>query len=147
MSYFAKPNFIIYDEWFDDFKKTKVDYKNKEIKTFSNMHEFFYAQSNYKCGASENNFQLDIKVNEKKIFTNNNLEKNSKKYTSVSSKKFRFFEQITKSKKQIKITKKFIYYFSIFGFLFIFGFLLFISQPKKNESNITNTSFVLEKEV
>ena len=135
MSYFAKPNFIIYDEWFDDFKKTKVDYKNKEIKTFSNMHEFFYAQSNYKCGASENNFQLDIKVNEKKIFTNNNLEKNSKKYTSVSSKK------------QIKITKKFIYYFSIFGFLFIFGFLLFISQPKKNESNITNTSFVLEKEV
>ena len=54
MSYFAKPNFIVYDEWFDnDFKKTKLDFKNTKIKTISNMHEFFYEQSNYKVGASE----------------------------------------------------------------------------------------------
>ena len=50
-SYFAKPNFIVYDEWFDnDFKKSKLDFKNKKIKTIANMHEFFYEQSNYKVG-------------------------------------------------------------------------------------------------
>jgi len=33
LSYFAKPNFIVYDEWFDnDFKKTKFNIKNKKIK-------------------------------------------------------------------------------------------------------------------
>ena len=43
LSYFAKPNFIVYDEWFDnDFQKNKLDVKNKKIKTISNMHEFFY---------------------------------------------------------------------------------------------------------
>ena len=31
LSYFAKPNFIVYDEWFDnDFKKTKLDFKIKK---------------------------------------------------------------------------------------------------------------------
>ena len=38
---------------------------------FFNLHlliEFFYEQSNYKIGASENNLQLDLKVNEKKLF-------------------------------------------------------------------------------
>ena len=55
MSYFAKPKFIVYDEWFDDnFKKTNFYLKNKKIKTISNMHEFFFEQSNYKVGASEN---------------------------------------------------------------------------------------------
>ena len=39
-SYFAKPNFVVYDEWFDnDFKKTKQkinEYKNtkKEVDKF-----------------------------------------------------------------------------------------------------------------
>jgi len=33
LSYFAKPNFIVYDEWFDnDLKKTKLDFKNKKFK-------------------------------------------------------------------------------------------------------------------
>ena len=41
LSYFAKPNFIIYDEWFDDnLEKTKLNVQNKKIKTISNMHEF-----------------------------------------------------------------------------------------------------------
>ena len=75
MSYFAKPNFLIYDEWFDDnLKKNKLDVKNKKIKTISNMHEFFYEQSNYKVGASENNLQLDIKVNKKELSNNNYLK-------------------------------------------------------------------------
>ena len=61
LSYFAKPNFIIYDEWFDEeFEKTRVDVQNKKITTIANIHEFFYAQSNHKTGASENNLQLDI---------------------------------------------------------------------------------------
>ena len=56
MFYFAKPIFVIYDEWFDnDFKKTKLNFKNKKITNISKIHEFFYAQSNYKVGASENN--------------------------------------------------------------------------------------------
>ena len=42
LSYFDKPNFIIYNDWFDDnFEKTKLDGKNIKIKTSSKMHEFF----------------------------------------------------------------------------------------------------------
>ena len=80
MSYFAKPNFIIYDEWFDDnFKENKLDDKNKTKKTISNIYDFFYKQSNYKVGASENKLQLEIKVNKKELFNKNHLERNSKK--------------------------------------------------------------------
>ena len=64
LSYFAKPNFIVYDEWFDnDLKKTKLNVKNKKITNISKIHEFFYEQSNYKVGASENNLQIDINAN------------------------------------------------------------------------------------
>ena len=80
MSYFAKPNFIIYDKWFDEeLEKAQLFVKNKEIKTNSNIHEFFYEQSNYKVGASENYCQIDNKFNEKKLITNNYLENNSGK--------------------------------------------------------------------
>ena len=66
LSYFAKPNFLVYDEWFDnDLKKTKLNVKNKKITNISNIHEFFYKQSNYKVGASENNLQIDINENRK----------------------------------------------------------------------------------
>ena len=42
LSYFAKPNFIIYDKWFDDnLEKAKHDVKNKKIKAISNLHDFF----------------------------------------------------------------------------------------------------------
>ena len=147
MSYFAKPKFIIYDEWFDDdLEKTKFEVQNKKIKNISNIHDFFYELSNYKVGASENNLQSHIKVNEQELITNNYLENTSEKYTSVSSKKFRFFEKLTKRKLKFNITKKLIYSLSIFGFLLIFGCLMFfISQSKKNDSNITNKSFILEK--
>ena len=76
LSYFAKPNFIVYDEWFDnDLKKTKLDFKNKKKTSIPNIHEFFYEQSNYKVGASENNLQLEFNGIEKKLMTNNYLEK------------------------------------------------------------------------
>ena len=43
LSYFAKPNFIVYDEWFDnDLKKIKLNVKNKKITNISNIHKFFY---------------------------------------------------------------------------------------------------------
>ena len=136
MSYFAKPNFIIYDEWFDDdLEKNKLDVK-KKIKKISKIHDFFYEQSNYKVGASEINFELDRKVNEKEVITNNYLEKYSEKYTSAIDKKFSFMHKIPKIKLRFSITKKLIYSFSIFSFLLIFGFVIFFtSSSKKSESN------------
>ena len=147
LSYFAKPNFIIYDEWFDDnLKKTKLDFKNKKIKTISNMHEFFYEQSNYKVGASENNLQIDIDKNREELFNNYYFENNSEKYDSLSNKKFLFFEKIAQNKLKFNLKKKFIYSLSIFGFVFFLGFLLFfISQSKTNKSKITIKPIVLEK--
>ena len=147
LSYFAKPNFIIYDEWFDDdLEITKLNEKNKEIKTTPKIHDFFYEQSNYKVGASENNFQLGIQVNKNKFFNNNYLGNTSEKLTSFSNKKFRAFEKHYKSNLKFNLTKKIIYPLSIFGLALILGFtLFFISQSKKDESNITNKPIELEK--
>ena len=140
MSYFAKPNFIIYDEWFDNnLIKTENDFKNKKIKNISNIHDFFYEQSKHKLGASENNMQLNIKLNEKEIITNYYSEKTSEKYNSITNKKFKIFEKLIKSKLK--------FYLSMFIFIFIFGFFMFfISQSKNSESNIINKSFSLEKD-
>ena len=150
MSYFAKPNFIIYDEWFDDdyLKKNKLDIKNRKIKSISTIHEFFYEQSNKKVGASENNLQFDIKVNEKEFFTNNYLEKKSEKYNPFSKGKILIFKKIPLNKFKYKIEKKIIISLLTSGFAFIFGLqLFFISQSKKSESSILNKSFALEKSV
>ena len=147
LSYFAKPNFIVYDEWFDnDFKKTKLDFKNKKIKNSSKIHEFFYEKSHYKVGASENNLQIDIDGNKEELFNNYYFENISEKYVDLSNKKFLFFERIAKNKLKFKIKKKIIYYLSIFGFVIILGLILFfISQSKKNEASITNKSILLEQ--
>ena len=147
LSYFAKPNFIIYDEWFvDNLKKTKTYVKNKKIKNISNMHEFFHEQSSIKVGASENNFQLKIKSNKKELLNKNYLENTLEKDTKLSIKKFLLLKELTKNKIKFNMTKKRIYSLSIFGFLFILGFLLFFnSQLQENESNKTNKTNVLEK--
>ncbi len=147
MSYFAKPNFIIFDEWFDDnLEKTKLYVKNKKIKNISNIHEFFYEQSNYKVGASENILKLDINLNKKEFFKINHLENNLDKDVQLSIKKFRLFEKPTKRKLKFNLTKKIIYSLSIFGFISILGFLLFfISQSRTNESKMTNKPIILEK--
>jgi len=132
LSYFAKPNFIVYDEWFDNNFKTKLDFKNKKIKTISNMHEFFYEQSNYKVGASENKLQIDFHENREELFSNYYFENNSEKYNSLSNKKFLFFGKITKNTLNFDIKNKIIYTLSIFGFVIILGLMLFfISQSKK----------------
>ena len=149
MSYFAKPNFIVYDEWFDnDLKKITTNEKNSRITKIPNIHEFFYEQSNYKVGASENNLQIDINEYSEELFNNYYLENNSEKYDSLSYKKFLFFGKITKNKLNFNIKNKLIYTLSIFGFVIILGLLLFfISQSKKNESTITNKSILLEKKI
>ena len=131
LSYFAEPNFIIYDEWFDDdLEKTKIDFKNKKIKTTKNVHEFFYELSNHKIGASENNMQLDTK--EKELITNNYLVNNtnyleniSESYSPLSNKKFKLLKKFTKSKLKFNLTKKLVYSLSIVSCLIIFGFLIF----------------------
>ena len=147
MSYFAKPNFIVYDELFDNnLKKITTDEKNKKTTKISNIHEYFYKHSNYKVGASENNLKIDIDVNSKELFNNYYFENNSENYASFSNKKFLLFEKLTKNKLKFIITKKIIYSLSIFGFVFILGFLMFfITQSKTNESKITNKPIVVEK--
>ena len=147
MSYFAKSNFIVYDEWFDnDLKKTKINVKNKKITNISKIHEFFYKQSNYKVGASENNLPIEINENREELFNNYYLANNSEKYDSLLNRKFLSFEKITKNKFKFSIKKKIIYSLSIFGLVIIFGLLLFfISQSKKNESTLTNKLILLEK--
>ena len=110
------------------------------------MHEFFFEQSNYKVGASENNLQIDSDKNREKLFNNYYVENNSEKYDSISNKKFIFFEKITKNKLKFSIKKKIIYSLSIFGLVIILGLLqFFISQSKKNESTLTNNLILLEK--
>ena len=137
----------MYDEWFDDnLEKTRLYVKNKKIKTISNIHQFFYEQSNYKVGASENNLQIDIEKNRDELFNNYYFENNYEKYDSLSNKKFLFFEKIAQNKLKFNLQKKFIYSLSIFSFVFFLGFLLFfISQSKTNNSKITIKPIVLEK--
>ena len=147
MSYFAKPNFIVYDEWFDNnFEKTTTDDKNKKITKISNTHQFFYEQSNYKVGGSEINLQVDINLNKEEPFNNYYFENNSEKYASLSNKKFLFFKKPTKNKLKFRMTKQIIYPLSIFSFLFILGFqMFFISQSEESESKIINKSIKFEK--
>ena len=147
LSYFAKPNFLVYDEWFDNDLKNITTYeKNKKIKKISNIHEYFYEQSNYKVGGSENNLEINIDVYREKLFNNYYFEKNSENYSSLSGKKFLLFEKLTTKKLKFNHSKKIIYTLSIFSFVFILGFLMFvISQSKQNESNIKNKSSLLEK--
>ena len=103
-----------------------------KTKNISNIHEFFYEQSNYKVGGSENNLQIDIEENRKELFYNYYLEKNSEKYDSLSIKKFLFFGKITKNKLNFNFKNKIIYSLSIFGLVIILGLLqFFVSQSKK----------------
>ena len=136
---------MVYDEWFDyDLEQNKLDFKSKKVKNSSKIHDFFYEQSNYKVGASENNLQLDITVNEKQLITYNYFKKSSEKFTSDSHKKISFINKLNKNKLKFRITKKLIYSLSIISFLLIFGFvLLFISSSKKSASN---SFFIVEKE-
>ena len=97
----------------------------------SKIHEFFYEQSNYKVGGSENNLQIDINENREELFNNYYFENNSEKYDSLSNKKFRFFGKITKNTLNFDIKNKIIYTLSIFGIVIISGLLLFLFRNLK----------------
>ena len=70
--------------------------KIKKITNSSKIHEFFYEQSNYKVGDSENNLQIEIDENREELFNNYYFKNNSEKYDWLSNKKFLFFGKITK---------------------------------------------------
>ena len=127
MPYFAKSNFIIYYEWFDeDLEQNKLDFKNKKLKNTSKINQFFYEQPNYKFGASENNLQLDIKIKEKELTTYNHFEGTFKKFSSVSKNKIQFFKTLIKNKFKFLITKKLIYYYQILDLYLFLDFCCFL---------------------
>ena len=144
LSYFDKPDFIIYDEWFDDnLTKTKFEIHNKKTQDIENFHEYFYEQSNYKIGASENNLKIDLKINKKEIISSNFSENISEEYTLGTRQKISFFETLPKGKINFRFTKNLIYFFSIFAVIFIVGFIMFSkNKVSKNESNITNKIYI-----
>ena len=78
----------------------------KQITKISKIHEFFYEQSNYKVGDSENNLQIDINEIREEQFNNYYFENNSEKYDSLSNKKFLFFGKITNNTLNFDIKKK-----------------------------------------
>ena len=89
--------------------------------------------------------QIKIDENREELFNKNYFEKNSEKYNSFANKKFLLFERITNKKYKFNIKKKKIYSLLFFGFVIILGLqLFFISQSKKNESNSTSKSILLE---
>jgi len=97
LSYFAKPKFIVYDEWFDnDFQKTKLNVKNKKITNISKIHEFFYEQSNYKVGGSDNNLQIDINENREELFNNYYFKKILKHMIHYQIKNFSSLKKLPK---------------------------------------------------
>jgi len=140
LSCFAKPNFIVYDEWFDeDLEKTRICIEKKIIKTNSNIHDFYYEQSNYIIGASENHLKLDTTVKTNDLNTKQYSYNISQKYFSPSNKKYNFFQKLTRGKIQFNLTKQIIYSLSIFSIICVFGFMtFFISQSRKNKITLTN---------
>jgi len=64
-----------------------------KTKNISNIHEFFYEQSNYKVGASENNLQIDINEYREELFNNYYFGNKSEKYDTLSNKKFLLFKK------------------------------------------------------
>ena len=147
MSYFAKPNFIVYDEWFDeDLEKKKLYLQIKKTNPTSYVHQFFYDQANYKIGASENYMQLDIKKIKKELIFNN-LYKISENFASKPYKKSTFMEKFLKSILKISTKQKIFYSLSLFIFIIIFGYIIyFTSQSKNNESNVSLNYYSLEQE-
>ena len=102
------------------------------------FESIFYQKSKQKINEYKN-----IK---KELSKNNYLEKTSDKHAQLLIKKFRLFEKLTNSKLKFNLTNRIIYSLSLFGLIFILGFqLFFISQSKKNESNITIKPIELEK--
>ena len=149
MSYFAKPYFIPYDEWFDnDLEKSKINTEDRKIKVIPSIHEFFYRQSNNKFGASENNLKLDIENKSKQLLTNNYDEDFSGNYLLPNKEKYEFIQNSSKSKFKFRISHKLFSRLSIMSFLVIFGLsIFFLSQSNEEESNTLNNILEIQKEL
>ena len=147
MSYFAKPYFIPYDEWFDnDLENSKINIEDKKRKDILSIHEFFYKQSNKKVGASENNLKLDIEKNSKQIFTNNSEKSFSKNYFLPNKEKYKLSHKSSKRKFKFRIFNKSFSRLTIISFFVIFGLLIFfVSQTREKESSNINIISEIKK--
>ena len=84
-----KPFVINYKVWFCKIRQDSITKKYiKKITNSSKIHEFFYEQSNYKVGASENNLQIDIAENREELFNNYYFENNSANMIHYQIKNF-----------------------------------------------------------
>ena len=147
MSYFAKPSFIPYDEWFDnDIKKTKNNFKNKNYIAHETIHEFFYKKSNHNIGGSENNVQLEIEKQTKLIFPITSSESFSKNSFTSPKEYKKSIKQLSKHKFKNGIYDNLFYLLSALGLLLLLGSTIFIfSQSSLNEKNIINEIFEKHK--
>ena len=61
MTYYAKPNFIEYDEWFDNIDPLDINYYQEEKSFITTIHEEFYNLSKEKLviGSSNKYIQLN----------------------------------------------------------------------------------------
>ena len=67
-----------------------------KIKNISNMHEFFYEQTPFKVGASENNLKLYIKLNKKNYKTKIILQIFQTKILNYQLKNSRYLKNLPK---------------------------------------------------
>ena len=145
MSYFAKPYFIAYDEWFDDdLVKTKINFRNKERENISNVHDFFYRQSTKKIGASENNIRINQEEKYRNILTNTISEDLTESSSFPTKKKHAFIKSKSKSKFSFSFDYDRFYRFYLIVFLLIFGSMIFFISNHKGKGP-SNSSGMLEK--
>ena len=149
MSYFAKPHFIPYDEWFaDNLEKDEINFIHKRKQDVSNMHEFYYRKSNNKIGASENLLKLEIEEKSSQKLANPNTQDFLKNYFLSSKEKDKFFKKLSKNKPTFGISKYLFYrLWYILGFSLILGAIIFfISSTRENESNNNNKFLEIQKQ-
>ena len=140
MSYFAKPYFISYDEWFDDdLEKTQLNSPYQEVEIYK-IHDFFYDLSKPKIGASENQMELNIGHQQKKIYKNMSFKNNSENYLPYKEK-YSFTKDLSKSKFIFKISKRLFYFLSLITSLIVIGCFLFLTslQKEKDTHNFKKT--------
>tara|TARA_B100000131_G_C17803699_1_gene486659 strand:- start:96 stop:545 length:450 start_codon:yes stop_codon:yes gene_type:complete len=140
LSYFAKPYFIPYDQWFDDhLDKDKVNILNNNSKDSSNLHDFFFRQSNNQVGASENNFELRIQEKSMQIISNNSSKDFLENSFIDKKEKDNFIKKSYKNKLKFGFSRYLFYRLSIILCIIIFGSsIFFIAQDRTQKSNTLN---------
>ena len=147
MSYFAKPFFIAYDEWFDDdLENNEVEFQNKTRKYIYNVHDFFYLQSKTKIGASENHSQLEFQEKSKNIFSNSYDKDLTENYFLPNKEKYEFFKKASKSKTKLNSSYKFIYSLTFMSIVLFLSSIIFLNyHSRDNKSNAMNQNLEILK--